>query len=168
MLHLRWMVDAARPWAGVSPLSHAVDTGSLAGWLERRLSPKKHPGRSDSFLPVAKYDADPDADLDDDADDPLAAAQARHWVGAKGQVLGGRKSQMAAADSPASAPRKDFQVAAIRRESATTILMELRQQVTHGTLAAACGDAKRRVTRFSTASRPSGARSLAAIYLDIG
>ena len=37
-LHLRWLVDPARPWAGVSPLQHAADTGSLAGWLEKRLS----------------------------------------------------------------------------------------------------------------------------------
>ena len=36
-LHLRWLVDHARPWAGVSPLQHARDTGSLAGWIERRL-----------------------------------------------------------------------------------------------------------------------------------
>ena len=37
ILHLRWLVDNARPWRGVSPLQHASDTGSLAGWLEKRL-----------------------------------------------------------------------------------------------------------------------------------
>ena len=73
VLHLRWLVNNARPWAGVSPLQHAADTGSLAGWLERRLS-EESSGPVGAFLPVAKYDADPDADLDaDDADDPLAA-----------------------------------------------------------------------------------------------
>ena len=59
-LHLRWLVDPARPWAGVSPLQHARDTGSLAGWLDKRLS-EEASGPVGSFLPVAKYDADPDA-----------------------------------------------------------------------------------------------------------
>lgn len=31
VLHLRWLVDNARPWVGVSPLQHASDSGSLAG-----------------------------------------------------------------------------------------------------------------------------------------
>ena len=108
-LHLRWLVDPARPWAGVSPLQHARDTGSLAGWIERRLS-EEASGPVGSFLPVARYDADPDADLADaDPDaDPLAALR-RDIGGAKGQVLA-VESQMAAADSPASAPRKDFVV----------------------------------------------------------
>ena len=79
VLHLRWLVDNARPWAGVSPLQHAADTGSLSGWLEKRLS-EEASGPVGSFLPVAKYDADPDADLDADlADDPLA--QLRRDIG---------------------------------------------------------------------------------------
>ena len=69
------MVDPARPWAGVSPLQHAAVTGSLSGWLDKRLS-EEASGPVGSFLPVAKYDADPDADLgaaDINAADPLAA-----------------------------------------------------------------------------------------------
>ena len=38
LLHMRWLVDPARPWAGVSPLQRAVDTGTLAAWLDKRLS----------------------------------------------------------------------------------------------------------------------------------
>ena len=106
VLHLRWLVDPARPWAGVSPLQRAVDTASLSGWLEKRLS-EEASGPTGSFLPVARYDADPDADLDADAD-PLAALR-RDIGGARGSVLA-VESQMAAADSPASAPRKDFVV----------------------------------------------------------
>ena len=68
VLHLRWLTDPARPWAGVSPLQRAADTASLAGWLEKRLS-EESSGPVGSFLPVARYDAD--ADLDADAD-PLA------------------------------------------------------------------------------------------------
>ena len=109
VLHLRWLVDHARPWAGISPLQHAADTGSLAGWLDKRLS-EEASGPVGSFLPVARYEPAPDANLaDPDADDPLAALR-RDIGGAHGQVLA-VESQMAAADSPASAPRKDFQVA---------------------------------------------------------
>ena len=107
VLHLRWQVDPARPWAGISPLGRASDTGSLAGWLERRLS-EEVSSPVGSFLPVARYDAS-GADLDADDADPLAMLRAD--IGnAKGQTLL-VESQMAAADSPASAPRKDYQVA---------------------------------------------------------
>ena len=114
-----------------------------------------------AFLPVAKYDADPDADLDDDADDPLAALR-RDIGGAKGQVLA-VESQMAAADSPASAPRKDFQVARFGANPPRD-LVELREQVTRD-VAASCGVPR---SLLDSGERPSGARSLAAIYLDIG
>ena len=124
VLHLRWLVDPARPWAGVSPLQRAADTASLAGWLEKRLS-EEASGPTGSFLPVAKYDADPDADLDADAD-PLAALR-RDIGGARGQVLA-VESQMAAADSPASAPRKDFQVARFGANPPRD-LVELREAV---------------------------------------
>ena len=108
VLHLRWLTDPARPWAGVSPLQRAADTASLSGWIDKRLA-EEASGPVGSFLPVAKYDADADADLDaDDANDPLAQLR-RDIGGARGQVLA-VESQMAAADSPASAPRKDFVV----------------------------------------------------------
>ena len=135
LLHMRWLVDPARPWAGISPLQRASDTGTLAAWLDKRLS-EEASGPVGSFLPVAKFDADPDADLDAaDADDPLA--QLRRDIGAaKGQVLA-VESQMALADSPASAPRKDFVVqrfgAAPGRD-----LVELREKVGLD-IGAACG-----------------------------
>ena len=110
IFHLRWLTDPDQPWRGVSPLQHAADTGSLAGWLERRLS-EESSGPVGSFLPVAKYEPDPDADLDDadTATDPLA--RLRSDIGrARGRVLT-VESAMALADSPASAPRRDYQVA---------------------------------------------------------
>ena len=135
VLHLRWLVDPASPWAGVSPLQRAADTGSLAGWLDKRLA-EEASGPVGSFLPVAKYDADPDADLDaDDADDPLAALR-RDIGGARGQVLA-VESQMAAADSPASAPRKDYQVARFGANPPRH-LVELREQVARD-VGASCG-----------------------------
>ena len=105
VLHLRWQTDNTRPCRGVSPLQHAADTASLSGWIKKRLS-EEASAPVGSFLPVARYDADADADLDGDAD-PLAALRA-DIGGARGQVLA-VESQIAQADSPASAPRKDYQ-----------------------------------------------------------
>ena len=132
VLHLRWLTDATRPWSGISPLQHAADTGSLAAWVEKRLS-EEASSPVGSFLPVARYDT---SDLDgDDADDPLALLRAD--IGsARGQVLA-VESQMAAADSPASAPRKDYQVARFGANPPRD-LVELRHQVTLD-IGAACG-----------------------------
>ena len=137
VLHLKWLVDPARPWLGTSPLQHAADTGSLAGWLERRLS-EEVSGPTGAFLPVARYDPDPGVDLADadlaDAD-PLAQLR-RDIGGAKGQTLL-VETAMASADSPASAPRKDFQVARFGANPPRD-LVELREQVTRD-VGAACG-----------------------------
>ena len=137
VLHLRWLTDPDQPWRGVSPWHHAAETGSLAGWLERRLS-EEASGPVGSFLPVAKYEpADPDADLDgaDAATDPLS--RLRSDIGrARGQVLA-VESQMSLADSPASAPRRDYQVARFGANPPRD-LVELREQVTRD-IGAACG-----------------------------
>ena len=135
VLHLRWLTDNTRPWSGVSPLHHASDTGSLAAWIERRLS-EEASGPVGSFLPIAKFDADPGADVDgDDADDPLALLR---WdIGsAQGQTLI-VESSMSAADSPASAPRRDFQVARFGANPPRD-LVELREAVTRD-VGSACG-----------------------------
>ena len=135
ILHLRWQVDHGRPWLGVSPLQHASDTANLAGWLERRLG-EEASAPVGSFLPVARYDADPDADLDDaDAADPLAAL--RSDIGrARGQVLA-VESQIAQADSPASAPRRDYQTLRFGANQPDG-LIQLRDKVTLD-IGAACG-----------------------------
>ena len=132
ILHLRWLVDHARPWRGVSPLQHAADTGSLAAWIEKRLV-EEASGPTGSFLPVARYEA---ADLDDpNSDDPLA--QLRRDIGAaKGQILIA-ESQVSAADSAAQAPRKDFQVTRFGANPPDG-LRELRERVTLD-IAGACG-----------------------------
>ena len=132
VLHLRWLVDNARPWAGISPLQHASDTESLAGWIERRLS-EEASSPVGSFLPVARYDADPD--LGDDDADPLAALRS-DIGGARGQVLA-VESQIAQADSPASAPRRDYQVARFGANPPQG-LIELRDKVA-ADVGAACG-----------------------------
>ena len=135
VLHLRWQVDPNRPWVGVSPLQHAADTGSLSGWLERRLS-EEASGPVGAFLPVAKFEPGADVDLTDPAaDDPLG--QLRADIGnAKGQTLL-VESQMSLADSSASAPRRDYQVARFGANPPCD-LVELREQVTRD-VGSACG-----------------------------
>ena len=135
VLHLRWLTDIARPWRGVSPLQRAADTGSIAGWLERRLS-EEVSGPVGSFLPVAKYDPDAEADLGDaDADDPLAAL--RRDIGAARGALLTVESQMSLADSAASAPRRDY-VPQRFGANPPEGLIELRDRIA-GDVAAACG-----------------------------
>ena len=147
VLHLRWQVDLQRPWAGISPLQNAAVTASLAAWIEKRLA-EEASGPVGSFLPVARFEPAPDADLaDPDADDPLAALR-RDIGNSRGQVLA-VESQMAAADSPASAPRKDFQVARFGANPPRD-LVELRQHVMLD-IGAACG-----VPRALVDSRASG------------
>ena len=125
VLHMRWATDPSRPWSGISPLQRAADTASLAGWIEKRLS-EESSGPVGSFLPVAKYDADPDADLADPDADPLAQLR-RDIGGAKGQTLL-VETAMALADSPASAPRRDYQVARFGANPPRD-LVELREAV---------------------------------------
>ncbi len=123
VLHLHWQTDHARPWMGISPMQRASDSGNLAAWIEKRLA-EEASASVGSFLPVARYDA-PDLD-DDDADDPLS--QLRRDIGAaRGQTLL-VETAMASADSPASAPRKDFQVSRFGA-SPPRELVELRRDV---------------------------------------
>ena len=82
---------------------------------------------------MARYDAD--ADLADPDADPLALLR-RDIGGAKGQTLI-VETAMASADSPASAPRKDFQVARFGANPPRD-LVELRANVTRD-IGGACG-----------------------------
>ena len=148
VLHLRWLVDPARPWAGVSPLQHAADTGSLSGWLERRLG-EEVSGPVGAFLPVARYEPDADADLTDADPEADPLAQLRMDIGgARGQTLL-VETAMASADSPASAPRRDYQVVRFGANPPRD-LVELRAIVTRD-VGAACG-----IPRGLTDSSASG------------
>ena len=158
VLHLRWLVDPARPWVGVSPLQRAADSGSLSAWIEKRLS-EEASSPVGAFLPVAKYDASGDLDGDDD---PLAMLR-RDIGAAKGQVLA-VESAMAAADSPASAPRKDFQVARFGADPPRD-LVELRTRVCVD-VGSACGIPRSLLDAAAKRAKP--ARSVATICLDIG
>ena len=78
---MRWLTDPARPWAGVSPLQHASDTGTLAAWIDKRLG-EEASGPVGAFLPVARYEPAPDADLADADPDTDPLAQLRMDIGA--------------------------------------------------------------------------------------
>ena len=135
ILHLHWLTDHARPWAGVSPLQRASDSGNLAAWVEKRLA-EEASGPVGSFLPIARYEPAPDANLANaDADDPLLAIR-RDIGAARGQTLL-VETAMASADSPASAPRKDFQVSRFGANPPRD-LIELRRDVMLD-VAKACG-----------------------------
>ena len=111
VLHLRWLVDPARPWAGVSPLQHAADTGSLAGWLEKRLIAKKRPGRSERFCRSRNTTPTPTPTWPTTTPTPTRSRQLRRDIGGSARASARGRDRDGAADSPASAPRKDFQVA---------------------------------------------------------
>ncbi|MCY4360807.1 MAG: hypothetical protein OXE42_01280 [Gammaproteobacteria bacterium] len=77
VLHFRYSVAPSRPWRGISPLTWASDSGSLAGGLETRLSGEAL-GPSGYLLPVpadggSGDESDPMADLKND----LARASGR-------------------------------------------------------------------------------------------
>ena len=87
-------------------------------------------------MPIAKFEPADGADLNDpDADDPLGALRA-DIGGAKGQTLL-VESQMSLADSPASAPRRDYQVARFGANPPRD-LVELREAVTRD-VGSTCG-----------------------------
>ena len=70
VLHVRYAVDSARPWFGISPLGWAQSTGTLASNLETRLG--EEAGSSVGYLLPVPGDG---GDGGDD-DDPLAELKA--------------------------------------------------------------------------------------------
>ena len=135
VLHLRWQVDPARPWIGVAPMAHASDSGTLAGWMDRRLR-EEASMPTGAIVPVAKFEPEDDADLDSEtATDPLAQIR-QDLSGSKGQLLL-LESAMASADSMGSAPRRDW-IASRFGADPPTGLIELRRDVGIS-VASACG-----------------------------
>ena len=71
VLHVRYAVDSARPWYGISPLGWARSTGTLAANLETRLG--EEAGSSVGYLLPVPADG---GDGDGEDDDPLAQLKA--------------------------------------------------------------------------------------------
>ena len=68
-MHIRYAVDPARPWLGISPLGWARATGKLAANLEQRLG-------EESGAPVGSILPVPADGGDDPEADPLAGLRA--------------------------------------------------------------------------------------------
>ena len=82
VIHVRYAVDPARAWRGLSPLEWARATGTLAGNLEHRLG-EEAGAPVGSYLPMPRADGgDPD-----DPDDPLADIRADIRKAGGSQVL---------------------------------------------------------------------------------
>ena len=82
VIHVRYAVDPARAWRGLSPLEWSSSTGALAGHLENRLG-------EEAASPVGAYLALPRADGTDpdDESDPLADIRADIRAAGGSQVL---------------------------------------------------------------------------------
>ena len=70
VVHVTWATAPGRPWAGVSPLAWASETGRLSGALEEALADEAA-GPRGSVLPIPESQREPTAD-DAAGDDPLA------------------------------------------------------------------------------------------------
>ena len=105
VLHVRYAVDAARPWHGLAPLQWARSTGTLAANLETRLG-EEAGGPVGHVIPNPSGPDDPD-----DEDGPLTALR-KDLAGAKGRTIltettaaGGGEGRMAAPQSDWKAHR---------------------------------------------------------------
>ena len=100
VLHVRYAVDAARPWYGISPLGWARSTGTLAANLETRLG-EEAGGPVGHVIPVP-------ADGGDGADDdPLAMFKA-DLAAAKGRTILAETTASGWGEGKMAAPLADF------------------------------------------------------------
>ena len=75
VVHARYSIDPARPWAGLAPLEHARLTGRLLGALEDALADEAG-GTRGHVLPMPAATAADDDPEDDPEDDPHAQLRA--------------------------------------------------------------------------------------------
>ena len=99
--HCRYAVDPARPWLGISPLTWARATGTLAANLEQRLG-EEAGGTVAHVLPI------PQDGGDGSADDPLASLKA-DIKAAKGGTVLTETTSAGWGEGKASAPQRDWQ-----------------------------------------------------------
>ena len=140
---------------------HAADTGSLAGWIEKRLSGRSvRAGRIVSAGGAIRSPRPTPTWPIPDADDPLAALR-RDIGGARGQVLAVESQMAACGFCRRICATKRFSGREVRRQSATSDLVELRQHVASRHRRGVRSPA--RVNRRARIEWASGARGLAAI-----
>ena len=101
VLHVRYAVDAARPWYGISPLGWARATGTLAANLETRLG-EEAGGPVGHVMP---YPVGPDNP--DDDDDPLTMLRA-DLAAARGKTILAETTAAGFGEGKMAAPMSDW------------------------------------------------------------
>ena len=101
VLHVRYAVDSARPWYGISPLGWARSTGTLAANLETRLG-EEAGGPVGHVIP---YPTGPDDPTDDD--DPLTMLRA-DLAAAKGRTILAETTAAGGGEGRVAAPQSDW------------------------------------------------------------
>ena len=129
VLHCRYAVDPARPWAGLGPLQWATSSASLAGRLESGLA--KEAGASPAqLLPV------PQDGGDGGEDDPLASLKS-DIAKADGKAVLVETTASGWGEGQGAAPRRDWEQRRIGPDW-PEVLSATRAAVFHH-VAAACG-----------------------------
>ena len=100
VLHVRYAVDSARPWYGISPLGWARSTGALAANLETRLG-EEAGGPVGHVIPV------PQDGGDGEDGDPLAMFKA-DMAGAKGRTILAETTAAGWGEGRTAAPTADY------------------------------------------------------------
>ena len=101
VLHVRYAVDSARPWYGISPLGWARSTGTLAANLETRLG-EEAGGSVGHVIPYPSGAHDPD-----DEDDPMVVLTA-DIAKAKGRPILAETTAAGGGEGRAAAPMADW------------------------------------------------------------
>ena len=104
VIHAKYAFDSTRPYYGVSPMAYAHSSGTLAGYLERRLG-EEASAAVGHLLPVPdRHGAE---GPDDDGTDPLAAFKS-DLGSAKGRTLLVESTAAGWGDGRAAAPQAEW------------------------------------------------------------
>ena len=131
VLHVRYAVDSARPWYGISPLGWARSTGTLAANLETRLG-EEAGGPVGHVIPYPSGPDDPD-----DEDDPLTALR-KDLAAAKGRTILTETTAAGGGEGKMAAPQSDWKAHRFGAHPPDS-LPSLRSDATLSVLSA-CGD----------------------------
>ena len=104
VVHAKYAFDSTRPYYGISPMQYANQTGTLAGYLERRLG-EEASAAVGSLLPVPEQ-AGAEGDGDDPAD-PLAPLK-KDMAAAKGRTLFVETTAAGWGDGRTAAPQAEW------------------------------------------------------------
>lgn len=101
VLHVRYAIDPARPWYGISPLGWARSTGTLAANLETRLG-EEAGGPVGHVIPYPSGPDDPEED-----DDPLTMLR-KDLAAAKGRTILAETTAAGGGEGKMAAPQSDW------------------------------------------------------------